>query len=54
MAYYSTQGLNLKIPSNKALIDPIYNYKKAYNKYYNNNKDSKDNEEDFYRDRDNS
>jgi len=28
-------------------IDPIYNYKKAYNKYY---KDNKDNEEDFYRD----
>jgi len=29
-------------------IDPIYNYKKAYNKYY---KDNKDNKEDFYRDR---
>jgi len=36
------------------LVDLIYNYKKAYNKYYNNNKDSKDNEEDFYRDGDNS
>jgi len=35
-------------------INPIYNYKKAYNKYYNNNKNCKDNKEDFYRDRDNS
>jgi len=31
-------------------IDSIYNYKKAYNKYYENDKDNKDNEEDFYRD----
>ena len=54
MAYYSTQGLNLEIPSNKAPIDPIYNYKKAYNKYYKNNKDNKDDEEDFYKDRNNS
>ena len=40
----------MEIPSNKAPIDPIYNYKKAYNKYYENNKDDEDNEEDFYRD----
>jgi hypothetical protein len=31
-------------------IDPIYNYKKAYNKYYKNDEDDEDNEEDFYRD----
>ena len=54
IAYYSTQGLNLEIPSNKAPIDPIYNYKKAYNKYYKDNKDNEDNEEDFYRDRNDS
>ena len=54
MAYYFTQGLNLEILSNKVLINPIYNYKKAYNKYYKNNKDNKDNEEDFYRDGNNS
>ena len=37
-------------------IDPIYNYKKAYNKYYKNNKnkDGEDNKEDIYRDRNNS
>jgi len=35
-------------------IDSIYNYKKAYNKYYKNNKDNKDNKEDFYRDRNDS
>ena len=35
-------------------IDPIYNYKKAYNKYYKNDKDDKDNKEDFYRDKNNS
>ena len=34
MAYYSIQGLNLEILFNKVPIDPIYNYKKAYNKYY--------------------
>ena len=54
MAYYFTQGLNLKILSNKVSIDPTYNYKKAYNKYYKNNKDDKDNEKDFYRDGNNS
>ena len=54
MACYSAQGLNLEIPSNKAPIDPTYNYKKAYNKYYKNNKDDKDNKEDFYRDGNNS
>ena len=51
MVYYSTQDLSLKIPFNKAPIDPIYNYKNAYNKYYQNNKDNKEN---FYRDRNNS
>ena len=51
MVCYSTQGLSLEILSNKAPIDPIYNYKTAYNKYY---KDYKDNKEDFYRDRNNS
>jgi len=37
-------------------IDPIYNYKKAYNKYYKDSKDkdSKDNKEDIYRDRNNN
>ncbi len=50
MAYYSTQGLNLEILSNKVSINPIYNYKKAYNKYYKNDKDNKDNKEYFYRD----
>ena len=62
MVYYSTQSLNLEIPSNKAPIDAIYNYKKAYNKYYKkaynkyykNNKDDEDNKEDFYRDRNDS
>ena len=54
MAYYSTQGLNLEILSNKAPIDSIYNYKKAYNKYYKNNKDNEDNKGDFYGDRNNS
>ena len=54
MAYYSTQGLNFKILFNKAPIDPIYNYKKAYNKYYKNDKDNKNNKEDFYRDRNDS
>ena len=44
----------MEIPSNKALIDPIYDYKKAYNKYYKDNRDNKDNKEDFYRDRNNS
>ena len=51
MAYYFTQGLNLEILSNKVPVDPIYNYKKAYNKYYKNHKDNK---EDFYRDRNDS
>ena len=51
MVYYSTQGLSLEIPSNKAPIDSIYNYEKAYNKYY---EDNKDDEEDFYRDRNDS
>jgi len=32
------------------LINPIYNYKKTYNKYYKDNKDSKYNKEIFYRD----
>ena len=32
-------------------VDPIYNYKEAYNKYY---KDNKDNKEDIYRDKNNS
>ena len=54
MACYSTQGLNLEIPSNKAPIDSIYNYQKAYKKYYKDNKNNKDNKEDFYRDRNNS
>ena len=46
--------------SNKAPVDPIYNYKKAYNKYYKDikdnkdNKDNKNNKEDFYGDRNNS
>ena len=35
-------------------IDPIYNYKKAYNKYYKDNKDNEDDKEDFYRDRNDS
>jgi len=37
-------------------IDSIYNYKKVYNKYYKNSKDkdSKDNEEDIYRDKNNN
>jgi len=35
-------------------IDPIYNYKKAYNKYYKDNKDDEDNKEDFYGDRNDS
>ena len=47
MVYYSTQGLSLEILSNKAPINPIYNYKKAYSKYY---KDYKNNKEDFYGD----
>ena len=50
MACYSTQGFNLEILSNKVPIDPIYNYKKAYDKYYENDEDDEDNEEDFYRD----
>ena len=54
MAYYSNQGFNFEILFNKVPIDPIYNYKKAYNKYYKNNKDDKDNKEDFYRNRNNS
>ena len=44
----------MEIPSNKAPINPIYNYKKAYNKYYKNNEDNEDNKEDFYRDRNDS
>ena len=32
----------------------MYNYKKAYNKYYKNNKDNKDNKKDFYKDRNDS
>ena len=47
----------MEILSNKAPIDPIYNYKKAYNKYYKDNKDNEDNKddkEDFYGDRNNS
>jgi len=40
----------LEILSNKAPADPIYNYKKAYNKYYKNDKNDKDNKEDFYGD----
>jgi len=36
--------------SNIVAVDPIYNYKKAYNKYYKDDKDNKDNEEDFYGD----
>jgi hypothetical protein len=42
----------LEILSNKVPVNPIYNYKKAYNKYYKNDKDdkdNKDNKEDFYR-----
>ena len=35
-------------------MDPIYNYKKAYNKYYKDNKDGKDDKENFYRDRNNN
>ena len=54
MAYYSSQDLSLKIPANKAPIDPIYNYKKAYNKYYKDNEDNKDDKEDFYGDGNNS
>ena len=50
MAYYSTQGFSLEILFNIVAINPIYNYKKAYNKYYKDNKNNKDNEEDFYRD----
>jgi hypothetical protein len=44
----------LEIPSNKAPVDPIYNYKKAYKKYYKDNKDNEDDEEDSYRDGNNS
>ena len=50
MAYYSTQGLNLEILSNKAPADSTYNYKKAYKEYYKNDEDNEDNKEDFYRD----
>ena len=46
MAHYSTQSLILGIPSNIVAVDPIYNYKKVYNKYYEDNEDDK---EDFYR-----
>jgi hypothetical protein len=35
-------------------IDFIYNYKKAYNKYYKNSKDNKDNKENFYSNKNNS
>jgi len=44
----------LEIPSNKAPVDPIYNYEKAYKKYYEDNEDNEDDEEDFYRDGNNS
>ena len=36
------------------LADPIYDYKKIYNKYYKNNEDDEDNEEDFYGDKNDS
>ena len=32
----------------------MYDYKKAYNKYYKNNEDDKDDKENFYRDGNNS
>ena len=54
MACYFTQGLNLEILFNKVPVDPIYNYKKAYHKYYKDDKDNEDNKEDFYKDRNNS
>ena len=50
MVCYSTQGLSLEIPFNKAPVDPIYNYKKACKKYYEDDEDNKDNKEDFYGD----
>ena len=36
--------------SNKAPIDPIYDYKKAYKKYYEDNKNDEDDKEDSYGD----
>ena len=44
----------MDIPSNKAPVDPIYDYKKANNKYYEDDEDNEDNEEDFYGDRNDS
>ena len=29
--------------------DPTYDYKKAYNKYYEDDEDNKDDKEDFYK-----
>ena len=45
---------NLEILFNKMPADPIYDYKKAYKKYYKDDEDNKDKEEDFYKNGNNS
>ena len=40
----------MEILSNKAPADPAYDYEKAYDKYYEDDEDVKDDEEDFYGD----